>query len=770
MKGPVETGGPSPAGPEKAPGEKVGPGRADECATGRKKKERVAKSSAAMAAAGSAEPAAENWFEAIVGAADAPSVAAPHSRIPAAQPPVGEHAPSASPAPDTASARQRRAARRAARAKASSVAGRVSKETAKRATGKSAPAEKAKEGAREEDAERGAELPARQSAERMAASAAAAYRGSATVLSRGAAGTAAWASERVRRMPAIDRFLTGRRSKREARVARRAARREAGLASLGLGGAAGGAGGAYGLRMLAARLRAQRKASPTPLASLGRRAATLCLTALSSLVLLALIISYAVGASQAPRKQRGRSCEAYIAQAQKYAADDSIGYSMRTRFHNPNMDCSSFVYYSMVDSGYATTATLGSSPFSTANMASYLMAAGFSQVEWDGSADSLERGDVLINTGSHTEIYLGANRCIGAHRDLDGLDGDSSGDEVSEGGYYDGGWNVVMRPPASTAGHGALTGVAAEVYDALASYGFTDEAIAGVLGNMQAESGMDPTRDGDDGTGIGAVSLGLMQLTDYGGDRERSAFLEWCSANGKQWDTATAQMEWTFSGEAGTSSYSLRWSSPSRVRDGYASAPGYRQEFGSSWYRTADDYRVAADVDLAAFSWMACYEGCATGYLSHLDKRIAYAEAFLSQIQAGGGEEYSQASEGQRAIVDTCRRVQSPGAGFCAQWVSQVFQAAGHPYYGGNACDMYADWCTSADRSELKVGMVVATPSSSSGTNAGLVYGHIGIYIGDGMVMHNTGQIEETSLDSWIETYCKYHEPAWGWLGGVSLE
>lgn len=128
-------------------------------------------------------------------------------------------------------------------------------------------------------------------------------------------------------------------------------------------------------------------------------------------------------------------------------------------------------------------------------------------------------------------------------------------------------------------------------------------------------------------------------------------------------------------------------------------------------------------------------------------------------------------SSSQQKIISTCSQVGSPGGGLCAKWVSQVFNRAGYQYYGGNANDMADAYATSHDKSQLKPGMVVAChPSGATGS----VYGHIGIYIGNGQVMHNTGQIQTSSLDNWINTYgpngkCHGGEVGWGWMGGIDL-
>ena len=101
-------------------------------------------------------------------------------------------------------------------------------------------------------------------------------------------------------------------------------------------------------------------------------------------------------------------------------------------------------------------------------------------------------------------------------------------------------------------------------------------------------------------------------------------------------------------------------------------------------------------------------------------------------------------------------------------WISLVFQRAGYGYIGGDACDMYNAYCTSSSKSNLKVGMIVAV-SSHPHTRAGRIYGHIGIYIGGGMMMDNIGYIRTESVDEWISYYGQTVTPRWGWAGNIVL-
>lgn len=102
----------------------------------------------------------------------------------------------------------------------------------------------------------------------------------------------------------------------------------------------------------------------------------------------------------------------------------------------------------------------------------------------------------------------------------------------------------------------------------------------------------------------------------------------------------------------------------------------------------------------------------------------------------------------------------SARSGYCQAWVADVYQAVtgsrGSAHCALCAADM---WAVSSDFSQIPVGATVYGYSSSK-------YGHVGIYIGNGMVAHNIGEIKIQSLESWIETYKGF---AWGFENGKEL-
>lgn len=156
----------------------------------------------------------------------------------------------------------------------------------------------------------------------------------------------------------------------------------------------------------------------------------------------------------------------------------------------------------------------------------------------------------------------------------------------------------------------------------------------------------------------------------------------------------------------------------------------------------------------------------ATYDLARLDR--ATVASLASPSAVSGTLSDGALSARQAAVVSACSWVPSPGSGLCAAWVSDVFEAAGMGYPGGDARDYYWWWCVTSDLSELRPGMVVAVPTYPS-EGLGAIYGHVAIYVGGGMVMENVGAIQATPIDTWIDWYSGTVTPRWGWVYGTDL-
>lgn len=192
------------------------------------------------------------------------------------------------------------------------------------------------------------------------------------------------------------------------------------------------------------------------------------------------------------------------------------------------------------------------------------------------------------------------------------------------------------------------------------------------------------------------------------------------------------------------------------------------QLIGERWYHLDNESGVMntgwfRDADRLWYYLMSSGQ-MATGWNS-----IDNGEYFFNAAGAWVEPERSAHTSSQSQIVGRCYNVPSPGVGLCSEWVSEVFSPVLGSYPNGDACDMFWNWCHSRDISQLKVGMIVAVPTHTH-TNAGARWGHIAIYVGNGMVMDNIGYIRTTSLAWWLNYYHTTATPQWGWVLNTPLE
>lgn len=283
---------------------------------------------------------------------------------------------------------------------------------------------------------------------------------------------------------------------------------------------------------------------------------------------------------------------------------------------------------------------------------------------------------------------------------------------------------------------GNLTGNEQVIASHLLAADIDQMHVAAIMGNMYKESGYSPTALN--------ASSGAFGVCQWLGGR-KAKLIELCNERGVDATDLPTQLEFF-------------------IRE-------YKMEGAAGWNSTADRDAFMAitgdeSLDDAVAFFARRFERCGEGEMD-LPTRCNEAKRVLDAMRTGvGGVEYAASSETAKRIADASSKVPSPGLGLCAMWVSQVYSLAGCGYTGGNACDMYYAWCKSSDRSELKVGMMIAVPTHHA-TDMGKIYGHVGIYIGDGKVRHNIGQVVTDDLDKWISYYGSDAEVRWGYPSGV---
>ena len=124
------------------------------------------------------------------------------------------------------------------------------------------------------------------------------------------------------------------------------------------------------------------------------------------------------------------------------ANDDTHGYEYGHK-GDPDYDCSALVLAAMKQGGI----NIGGAS-STKDMQEKFTKGDFIWIDWDtlGGVDNLQYGDVLLNIGHHTELYIGNGQRVGAHQNYDRKTGDGAGDEISIKECQKGSrWDGVLR-------------------------------------------------------------------------------------------------------------------------------------------------------------------------------------------------------------------------------------------------------------------------------------------------------------------------------------
>lgn len=144
-----------------------------------------------------------------------------------------------------------------------------------------------------------------------------------------------------------------------------------------------------------------------------------------------------------------------VAWAVNAANDNSHGYAQDNRW-GPDYDCSSFVISAWQQAGVPVREAGASY---TGNMYAVFTKCGFcdvtSRVNLSTGA-GLQKGDVLLNHKSHTEMYIGDGKTVRATINenggiVGGHPGDQTGREICVGAYYNFPWNAVLRYDAENA-------------------------------------------------------------------------------------------------------------------------------------------------------------------------------------------------------------------------------------------------------------------------------------------------------------------------------
>lgn len=324
-----------------------------------------------------------------------------------------------------------------------------------------------------------------------------------------------------------------------------------------------------------------------------------------------------------------------VAWAVSIAQDDTHGYD-QTHRQGPDYDCSSLVANAMHNAGYAVPVDAY-----TGNLESYLRAVGFTTctAPW-------VKGDVHLKTGHHVCMSINSSQIVEASinengQTTGGQTGDQTGQEIWVHNYYEysGGWDVHLRAPDagySATWHAKISGgysqTDPEYFENIKAYSeyffaqnYTRECIAGMLGNVYAESNLNPWLwDGS--------AYGLYQFTPGSEYINDMSWVPYYAPNlsssqqtaGADPNDAIAQM-YVFSndllGKWGGSCWRSYWN-PSTYPDLYAMRTQILNTYGNGSTLTMAQFSQIDNLEMATFAFLACYEGPA---IPNQARRYQYA-------------------------------------------------------------------------------------------------------------------------------------------------
>lgn len=105
--------------------------------------------------------------------------------------------------------------------------------------------------------------------------------------------------------------------------------------------------------------------------------------------------------------------------------------------------------------------------------------------------------------------------------------------------------------------------------------------------------------------------------------------------------------------------------------------------------------------------------------------------------------------------------------GYCQRFVRIVSEESLGLESGNaaSALDAYGKWCVSSSMDSIPVGAAVYLRAKNH-SSAGYTYGHVGIYVGDGYVVHAVSTVKKQSLSEMLNSYSYL---GWGWQSGTDL-
>ena len=366
----------------------------------------------------------------------------------------------------------------------------------------------------------------------------------------------------------------------------------------------------------------------------------------------------------------------------------------------------------------------------------------------ENSAKGVSPENNLLNARETLYILLASNtKTVTFEEIMRNLIGIYTGKIKADESDFD--FNIYEPDEFITVTSGIYGGTIQEkVWFALKNLGYSDEVVAGAMGNIDYESsGFSPSAvEGGSGTGIGLIQWSFGRRTQ----------LElYASSKGLSWQDEDTQVEFLIaeiSGQGPASAYATRRTS------------GYIKNEGKAYTATHSDWANATTVDEATLAFMRFFESpkSVSSYGERCKRAQDYYNSFKGKTaptNSGGttgslGQHsnsivsWAEQQIGKSSFYNRHNGSTETSNGRCAAFAKSAYYEAGLGYLNGNAIDIphpnpiQYNASGKVDCSNIPIGAFIV----SSGTSS---YGHVAIYAGNGYVIEAGGKtIVKQQIDS----------------------
>lgn len=176
-----------------------------------------------------------------------------------------------------------------------------------------------------------------------------------------------------------------------------------------------------------------------------------------------------------------------------------------------------------------------------------------------------------------------------------------------------------------------------------------------------------------------------------------------------------------------------------------------------------EDLKTAASIPEASDIVMLRYERPADQSEETRQRRAGACQYFYQKYALGWYQDGTMTLK-QQQVTQIAMNSSDYGiravSGYCQAWAADVYEAAGLPRDGSaSAYQSGIRFGVSSDWTAIPPGAAVYGYSNNQ-------YGHVGIYVGNGLVYHVLDGVVVDTLEDWVRIYKGF---CWGWEGGSDL-